>query len=181
MKKVDIGYLSWDENKIILRHAVPFPINVSFCRGRYRSAKSWHHFIRMFFYVRVWGASLYFYGHPTGYRIIKNYICTNNPVDVVLLVRIPFCYPIIWIRRLWWRVYILKFKFYRLFRLKYKVKWMTTLSKHKAICRKCEESIEKVSDLCIFMGPGKDIPHGKYHYKCLAKLYEVRERKKHDK
>ena len=56
--------------------------------------------IRRFFYVRI---SMFTRGtfRIRGYRPVRRYICGKYPVDMTLMVRIPFCYPMVWARRAW--------------------------------------------------------------------------------
>jgi len=56
--------------------------------------------MRKFFYVRV-SEFTYNSFRVVGYRMVKSYICSKNPIDIILLVRIPFCYPMAWARRVW--------------------------------------------------------------------------------
>jgi len=56
--------------------------------------------IRKFFWVRITGQCHSSF-RIVGYRMVKSYICDKNPMDIVLMVRIPFCYPMAWVRRAW--------------------------------------------------------------------------------
>ena len=64
--------------------------------------------IRKFFWVRISG-QCYSSFRIVGYRAVKSYICDKNPTDIILMVRIPFCYPMVWARR----VGIKSMKFYQ--------------------------------------------------------------------